>query len=154
VQYVGDWATADRRKLVVLAPAALAVFAKYRQRFPWQAENGGILLGKRRGKHIEVLFATEPMPTDKGAQFSFVREAEGHAAAAHRAWRVGAQLVDYVGEWHTHPQRVPVPSGMDRAEWEKLVACRVNPLLAVVVGTQALHVELLTATHQTRLVQL
>jgi integrative and conjugative element protein (TIGR02256 family) len=145
VQFVSEWVTPDRKRLVVFAPAAVKVFMKHRQRFPWQTEAGGILLGKRRGKHLEVLLATEPMCTDRRQPFFFEREAHGHAAAALEAWAAGGGTVDYLGEWHTHPQRMPVPSSVDRMEWRKLLAGRAehSPLVTVVVGTRCLHVELL-----------
>ena len=153
MQFLNEWSTPDRKRLVVFAPAAVGVFLKHRQRFTWQAEAGGILLGKRRGKHLEVLFATEPMPKDRRQPFFFVREAEGHAAAATDAWVAGRGTVDYLGEWHTHPQRVPIPSGTDRTEWRKLTAGRSeqSPLVTVVVGTTCLHVELLRAETQLEL---
>ena len=144
MRYVGEWSTADRKKLVVLAPDVLAVFWKHRQRFFWQPESGGILLGRRRGKHLEVLLATEPSSHDKRSTFSFGREAVGHAEVAQQTWLRGERQVDYLGEWHTHPQTVPIPSGIDRAEWCKLVLQRreKTTLLTVVVGTKDLRVEL------------
>jgi integrative and conjugative element protein (TIGR02256 family) len=150
VQFIAEWATPDRKRLAVFAPAAVKVFVKYRQRFPWQTEAGGILLGKRRGKHLEVLLATEPMPTDRRQPYFFEREALGHAAAAQAAWAAGGGTIDYLGEWHTHPQRVPVPSSVDRTEWRKLMSGRAehSPLVTVVVGTTCLHVELLRAAAQ------
>ncbi|MBI2726197.1 MAG: Mov34/MPN/PAD-1 family protein [Polaromonas sp.] len=145
VQFVSEWVTPDRRRLVVFAPAAVQVFMKHRQRFPWQTEAGGILLGKRRGNHLEVLFATEPMITDRRRPFFFEREVNGHATAAMEAWATSGGTVDYLGEWHTHPQRVPVPSSFDRTEWRKLLSGRAkhSPLVALIVGTTCLHVELL-----------
>lgn len=153
MQYMSEWVTPDRKRLVVLSAPVLHVFAKYRQRYFWQTESGGILLGKRRGKHLEVVVATEPMPTDRGSQYFFEREAEGHAEAAQLAWRAGDEMVDYVGEWHTHPQRVPIPSGIDRSEWQRLSAGRseVTALVTVVVGTRQLHLELLNASGHTLL---
>lgn len=148
MRYVSEWSTSDRKKLVVFSAPVLQVFAKHCQRHFWQHESGGILLGKRRGKHIEVLVATEPMPKDRRSQYFFGREADGHSEVAWLAWRSGNRTVDYVGEWHTHRQRVPTPSGLDRSEWDKLSAGRsdLNALVAVVVGTQQLHVELVKAT--------
>ena len=106
---------------MVLAPDVLAVFLKYRQRFFWQPESGGILLGRRRGKHLEVLLATEPTLDDKRSTYSFQRGAAGHAEVAQQAWLKGNRQIDYLGEWHTHPQEIPIPSGIDRAEWCKLI---------------------------------
>ena len=147
MRYVSEWSTSDRKKLVVLSAPVLQVFAKHCQRHFWQHESGGILLGKRRGKHIEVIVATEPMPRDRRSQCFFSREADGHSEVARLAWWSGNQTVDYVGEWHTHRQRVPTPSGLDRSEWDKLSAARsdLNALVTVVVGTQQLHVELVKA---------
>ncbi len=144
MRYVGEWSTADRKKLVVLAPGVLTVFWKHRQRFFWQPESGGILLGRRRGKHLEVLLATEPSAHDKCSTYAFLREAKGHAELARQAWLRGERQIDYLGEWHTHPQTVPLPSGIDRAEWCKLVLQRFQnaTLLAVIVGTKELRVEL------------
>lgn len=147
MRYVSEWSTSDRKKLVVLSARVLQVFTKHCQRHFWQHESGGILLGKRRGKHIEVLVATEPMPSDRRSEYFFGREADGHSEVARLAWRSGNHTVDYVGEWHTHRQRVPTPSGLDRSEWDKLSAGRSdrNALVTVVVGTQQLHVELVKA---------
>ena len=156
MRYIADWSTPDRKRLIVLAPQALKVFWKHRQRFFWQAEAGGVLLGKRRGKHIEVVLASEPMPADRREQFFFERNVEGHLPFAKAAWRAGHFAVDYVGEWHTHPQRLPLPSSIDRAEWRKLAAARppTSPLLTIVVGTAALHAELLLGSAETELVPL
>lgn len=150
VRFVSEWVTPDRKRLVVVAPAAVKVFMRHRQRFPWQTEAGGILLGKRRGNHLEVLFATEPMPTDRRRPFFFEREAQGHATAAMEAWAASGGTVDYLGEWHTHPQQVPVPSDLDRTEWRKLQMGRAkySPLAVVIVGTTCLHAELLCMNAQ------
>ena len=65
MQFVSEWATADRRRLVVLNEAVTQVSVRHRQRFPWQTEAGGILLGRRRGNHFEVVEATEPTHRDR-----------------------------------------------------------------------------------------
>lgn len=129
---------------MVLAPNVLARFWKYRQQCLLLPESGGILLGRRRGKHLEVLLATEPSPHDKGSTYSFLREAKVHAEVARQAWIRGNRQIDYLGEWHTHPQTAPVPSEIDRAEWSRLVLqCPdKTTLLMVVVGTEELRVEL------------
>lgn len=155
MQFLSEWATSDRRRLVVLSPEVIATLARYRQRYFWQSEAGGILLGRRRGSHIEVVRATEPTPTDRRLPFFFEREMLGHAQAATHAWTLSGGTIDYVGEWHTHPQKVPVPSSIDRDEWCKLAGTRSKvPLIAVVVGTQRLHVELVSTGGQLPLLAL
>lgn len=155
MQYVREWATIDRRRLVVLNTEVVATLARYRQRFFWQSEAGGILLGRRRGSHIEVVQATEPAPNDERSTFMFEREVLGHAEAAAKAWTDAGGTVDYVGEWHTHPQRVPIPSSIDIDEWHKLAVSRPKtPLVAVVVGTRKLHVALVSTGGQSSLIAL
>ncbi|NLY34818.1 MAG: hypothetical protein GX040_08915 [Alcaligenaceae bacterium] len=144
MSFVTEWSTSDQRNLVVFLPSVLKIFKSYRQQFFGQPEGGGILLGRRRGKHLEVVLATEPNCTDRRAIFSFVRETHGHADFAEQAWHQGGKTIDYLGEWHTHPQNVPTPSTIDRNEWNKLARQQpTSTLLVVVVGTNALHVEII-----------
>ena len=142
--FVTEWGSADRRNLVVFTPDVLRIFKKHQQRFFWQTEGGGLLLGLRRGHHLEVVLATEPSHQDSRSTFSFVREVDGHAEVAKQAWLQGEKKIDYLGEWHTHPQKVPTPSKLDRHEWEKILLQqpKLTPMLFVVVGTQSMHVEL------------
>ncbi|WP_082401871.1 Mov34/MPN/PAD-1 family protein [Achromobacter dolens] len=148
--FVTEWSTTDQRNLVVFTPDVLRVFKHYRQRFFWQPESGGILLGRRRGKHLEVMLATGPSHKDRRSTFSFVREADWHAELAEQAWRQGGKKIDYLGEWHTHPQRVPTPSIIDRREWRKLILQRPDStsILVVVVGTKSIHAELISGIQE------
>jgi len=77
MRFVTEWVTPDRRRLVVLSPDVIATLTRYRQRFFWQTEAGGILLGRRRGSHIEVVLATVPTQNDRRSTFRFQREAWG-----------------------------------------------------------------------------
>jgi len=155
MRFVTEWVTPDRRRLVVLSPDVIATLTRYRQRFFWQTEAGGILLGRRRGSHIEVVLATVPTQNDRRSTFRFQREAWGHAQVAAHAWVQTGGTTDYIGEWHTHPQREPVPSSIDREEWHKLAVLRPDvPFVALVVGTRALHLELVTVEEQVSLLSM
>lgn len=59
-------------------------------------------------------------------------------------WRASRGTVRYLGEWHTHPEDYPIPSGLDRSEWRRLAAGRRDkrPQLSIIVGRHGLHVEL------------
>ena len=44
----------------------------------------------------------------------------------------------YVGEWHTHPQEIPIPSGQDIKNWKKLARkanSEVDIFFFVIIGT-------------------
>ena len=54
--------------------------------------------------------------------------------------RGSAGTIGYVGEWHTHPEPVPSPSGQDCANWRNLVRQTKHPLAFVILGTDGLFV--------------
>ncbi len=74
---------------------------------------------------------------------------------ADRMWRDSGGTVRYLGEWHTHPEAHPAPSGTDRREWLALAARRADgrPCLTVIVGLQALHVALVSPTGHTQVLR-
>ena len=102
------------------------------------------MLGTVHGSNIIVVEATAPTIRDKRFQYLFERMPFGHSSIARARWRGSRGTVRYVGEWHTHPQDYPRPSGLDRTEWNKLSRKRADgrPMLAVIVGRKDLYVEL------------
>lgn len=149
MQYITAWATPDKRVLAIFTPEVLQKFAEHRQQYPYQAEAGGILLGRRRGKHFEILYATTPFPTDRRRRTSFIRESIGHKREAVAWWQTSCGEIGYVGEWHTHPEPSPTPSEVDRHEWAKLIRSQrpAAAMLITIVGTTALYVALLCQDH-------
>ena len=97
-------------------------------------EAGGILLGARRGRHIDITFATTPKYGDKRTRIGFHRLSPFHQSFAIRSWRRLGRKLDYVGEWHTHPEPDPSPSPIDRAEWVKLMRSRNSELVFMILG--------------------
>lgn len=142
--FVNAWATSDRRVLLSLADPVMAVFKTHIQKRSMDSEAGGLLLGTVRGSNIAVVEATVPTSWDKRLRYLFERLPFGHSAIAEARWRASAGTVRYLGEWHTHPQDHPSPSGLDRAEWNKLSRKRADGrlMLAVIVGRKDLYVEL------------
>lgn len=122
----------------------LAVFRQYIQHAHTDNEAGGLILGEVRGAHLNIVEATVPTAHDKRQRYFFERLPQGHAAIAQQIWRSSCGTVRYLGEWHTHPQDVPLPSGTDRSEWARMSYERKDkrPFLAVVVGWTDLYVEL------------
>lgn len=122
--------------LVLVEGGALSVVTRFRQIEADASEAGGILIGFRRGSHLHVLEATVPQPTDKRGRVSFRRAAAGHAEEALKRWRETAKTADYLGEWHTHPERHATPSGIDRREWEVILRRRDQPMIFIIGGTE------------------
>lgn len=146
MRFMTTWRGPADDQFVYFRQSVLDVFERHIQSDSG-TEAGGILLGHVRGKHLEVLEASEPTPQDRRLRYFFERMIHGHKGLAERRWRESNGLVRYIGEWHTHPQDVPSPSGTDICEWELLARARSDrrPMLAVIVGRQNLHVELMHA---------
>jgi len=140
------WATPDRRVFVSLDESVLEDFQSHIQNLPSDHEAGGLLLGTVHGAHMIITEVTVPTLKDKQCRYFFERMPFGHKAIAESRWRASAGTIRYLGEWHTHPQDHPTPSGLDRTEWALLAGKRADgrPLLAIVVGRQGLHVEIVS----------
>jgi hypothetical protein len=52
-------------------------------------EAGGVLLGRYRGPHIEIMSCTTPLPEDLRTRFGLVRQDKGHLKVL-TAWGPGA----------------------------------------------------------------
>ena len=137
---VASWECVDG--LLLLNASVHEVFLKYRQQ-AGTTEAGGILLGFRRGPHIEVVQATSPSRFDRRARSSFLRDSHIHQGLAHHAWWTSGGHTDYVGEWHTHAEPVPRPSFLDVREWARVAREQRShaTMLGIIVGTECLHVE-------------
>jgi integrative and conjugative element protein (TIGR02256 family) len=142
--FMSSWATSDQRILLNLADSVIAVFEEHIQHQAVDSEAGGLLLGTVHGASIAVTEATVPTLWDKRFRYLFERLSFGHSSIAQARWNASGGTVRYVGEWHTHPQDYPTPSGIDRTEWNKLSKKRADgrPMLAVIVGRKNLYVEL------------
>ncbi|MCB1865904.1 MAG: Mov34/MPN/PAD-1 family protein [Chromatiales bacterium] len=92
--------------------------------------------------------ATVPTAWDKRFRYLFERMPFGHKVIALSQWVASQGIVRYLGEWHTHPEDYPHPSGLDRSEWNCLSAKRRDKrsTLAVIVGRKALYIELVPSS--------
>lgn len=106
-------------------------------RYAGRRERGGIFVGLRRGPHIEVKEATLPMKWDLGTMFSFRRSSRGHQEIALKRWQESSQTMDWVGEWHSHPQSIPTPSSIDFGSWRQIITERNAAMVFLIVGYKA-----------------
>ncbi|EEW1813167.1 hypothetical protein D9H74_25210, partial [Escherichia coli] len=108
----------------------------------------GLLLGSIHGNHMLIEQATFPTEWDKRSRNLFERMPFGHDAIALSRWTASKGTIRYLGEWHTHPEDHPHPSGLDRSEWNNLSENRLDkrPMLAVIVGRKSLYVELVPSS--------
>jgi len=121
---------------ILIEDEVLQVVAKFRQHKVNDPEAGGIFLGYRRGCHIHVVNATAPAPGDSRSRYAFNRQDPVHQAMATRGWLDSNGCLDYVGDWHTHPEPYPTPSSLDLREWRKLCRSHDEAMLFAIFGTR------------------
>lgn len=125
----------NRFGFVVLPTNLLDTLYKYRQNINNQPEAGGILLGYRRGQHIEIVSASEPHGEDKQTRIRFVRQDPFHQKFAYDEWKKSKAYIDYIGEWHTHPEPDPTPSSIDLKHWGKIKNNNTkDEMIGIIIG--------------------
>jgi integrative and conjugative element protein (TIGR02256 family) len=118
--YHREWIVSSNGILMVMSESVVLTFSKYAQDSFIKTESGGILLGKRRHDHFEILQVTTPTEFDKRARTHWTRSEEIHSDIAKKTWQDSSGEISYLGEWHTHPEITPSPSVIDMNEWSIL----------------------------------
>ena len=111
--FMSSWATNEKRTLLHFSDSSLEIFRQHVQLRDFDCEAGGLLLGSVHGAHIFIEQATAPTAWDTRLRNLFERMPFGHEAIALSRWIASQGAVRYLGEWHTHPEEHPHPSGLD-----------------------------------------
>ncbi|MES2040094.1 MAG: Mov34/MPN/PAD-1 family protein [Pseudomonadota bacterium] len=119
---------------ILVEPAAIEKILEFRQNQADKTEAGGILLGLRRENHLHIVDATTPKPADRRSLFRFFRRDRYHQNFAIQQWKESGALVDYLGEWHTHPETSPSPSTIDLSEWRQICRREPIPMVFMILG--------------------
>lgn len=121
-------------QVLVLSEKVVRKFSRHRQKRWYQREAGGQLFARLSVSRIVVEEATGPRRTDRRTRTSYTpdRAAEQREIDTHHA-----AGLHYVGDWHTHPEKFPSPSGLDIAsisESARKSTHGLNGFLLVIVG--------------------
>jgi integrative and conjugative element protein (TIGR02256 family) len=124
---------------VKLSAEARFVVEQFRQHHEAAKEAGGVLLGRhiRGTQNVVIDEVTTPMRWDGRSRYSFRRRACLHQRVIDERWRESGGTCQYLGEWHTHPETTPTPSGTDLADWKRRLRdddVESNMLLFMIVG--------------------
>lgn len=135
--------------LLELAPAVLRHLGAHKQQRRLSCEAGGQLFARLDGSgRVRVVEATGPRRSDRRSIFGFEpdRRAERHEIAMRYE-----QGLHFVGDWHTHPQRIPAPSGRDERSMQEMVLQSAHDLpgfFMVIVGQAEFPAGLYVAFHR------
>jgi integrative and conjugative element protein (TIGR02256 family) len=100
--------------MVILGENVSSVLKNYIQDELHKNEAGGILLGSLVGKTIYVIKASVPNIFDKATRTSFIRDKDIAQIIVDYEFENSGGKMFYLGEWHTHPEDNPTPSGQDK----------------------------------------
>jgi integrative and conjugative element protein (TIGR02256 family) len=132
---------------LLLSVAVLEHFNAYRQTRFWHREAGGLLFARIAGNVITIEEATGPRPTDRRSRYSYQGDRHAEQREIDQRHPLG---LHYVGDWHTHPEPRPSPSGADdRAMINRIGASKhqLQSFLFAIVGTAAFPSGLALALH-------
>lgn len=109
--------------MVKISGGALRVLNRFRQLLPNQTEAGGMLLGRLIDGTEDVVVdeVTVPVARDRRHRFSFFREKDTAQKHVVNVWEKSSHTRNYLGEWHSHPEDDPSPSGPDLSNWRRIV---------------------------------
>jgi len=103
---------------IVLPNQVLEHFWRNRQFRWWHREAGGSLFARIEQQLITIEAVTGPRPTDQRTRYSYSPDRLAEQREIEAFYK---HDLHYVGDWHTHPEKIPVPSGTD----ERTMASRV-----------------------------
>jgi integrative and conjugative element protein (TIGR02256 family) len=133
--------------LVRIRTQVLATFDEHRQRRFFHREAGGQLFARTRGREWEILAATGPRLKDRRSRFSFRPH---RASEQDEIFEHHKRGLDYVGDWHTHPEDMPTPSPDDLSSIGEAVRRSTHHLpgfLLVIVGRKSFPTALWASFH-------
>ena len=124
----------DSGQRIVFCAEVLAHFDKHRQTKWWQREAGGQLFARFELPTIMVVEATGPHRGDRRTRYSYRpdRPTEQREIAARHS-----QGLNFIGDWHTHPEEAPSPSWCDEESMREVFTQSthgLNGFLLVIVG--------------------
>lgn len=121
----------------------LNIFNEYIQDTKTKNESGGILLGQIKDNAIYLIKASIPNVMDIASRYSFERNKIIAQVIVDYEFVNSNKKTIYIGEWHTHPEDFPTPSGQDK----KMIAGQlklnknIEPNLFIIIqGIKGLYV--------------
>ena len=106
---------------IKLSNDAIQVINSYKQLEKKDPESGGVLLGRfiKSSKDIVIDKVSTPMKGDVQTRYKFKRLSPLHQKIIDQEWNKSKGTCNYLGEWHTHPEEFPSPSGVDKRDWKR-----------------------------------
>lgn len=118
--------------LLVIMPSAINRLLGHRQLDGSSNEAAGVLIGERRGSHMVIYDISEPGKGDIRSRYFVDRRGPHHQAAVDDAFARSSGKLQYLGEWHTHPEDQPSPSSTDLGTWRRHLVAKEQMVLLII----------------------
>lgn len=131
-------------KRLIFVEQAIKQMQAFAQHRWWDREAGGILMGRHLldSNDLVVDEVSTPQDTDRRDRCNFFRSRK-HEQVSRLRWLQEHNTSAYLGLWHTHPERDPSPSGVDRHDWQQAVTSDTyegDRLFFPIIGTHRIRV--------------
>lgn len=117
-------------------PQLLAHFQKHQQRRKSDKEAGGQLFWEFAPEgHMRVAAVTGPRKSDSRSRTSYKADAQKEQMEIDAYYEEGCY---FLGDWHTHPERIASPSSQDRTAIREIYTSSTDSgsgFILVIVGT-------------------
>ena len=123
-------------QVLTFSAAAVAKFSYHRQTRWYHREAGGQLFARFSGNEVVVEVATGPRWRDRRTRHTYEPHRPSEQREIDRHHRYG---LHFVGDWHTHAEKMPRPSALDLESMAESFARsthRLNAFVMVIVGTE------------------
>ncbi|MBT2189182.1 Mov34/MPN/PAD-1 family protein [Sphingobium nicotianae] len=100
----------------------------------YPVETGGVLLGWRDGEDRIVTGLTGPGPRALHGRHTFLPDHRWQVAQIEQAFAASSGDLDYLGDWHTHPDGIASMSEMDRKTLARIERRVRSPLMLIAAG--------------------
>lgn len=138
--------TNDQSKMkVIISETVINIIENFKQNNRKDNESGGVLFGQIHDNNIYILKASTPNKYDKAGRYSFECNKDAAQIIIDFEFINSGNKTIYIGEWHTHPENYPNPSGIDKGMIKnQYFKNRLNePLLILLIqGLKGLYVSL------------
>jgi integrative and conjugative element protein (TIGR02256 family) len=139
--YEGIELSFDPPSYIIFSKEVISLMTKRLQRCAKSPEVGGLLLGYIRETHFDVRCITIPYPKDICRRTAFYRNDEKHIIFLEETLKKSNGRIVYLGEWHTHPEKNPIPSSIDIQEWNHIKSTRNYPLVFLILGLESFYIK-------------
>jgi integrative and conjugative element protein (TIGR02256 family) len=128
-----------------IATKPLYTMLSFQQHTPSALEAGGLLIGRYLLDCDDVIVdqITIPMDGDVRERCFFKKNTISHQRILESIWEQSKGTANYIGEWHTHPERIPNPSGHDFDQWRKVLRetkTDQSAIIFMIIGTAQIRI--------------